>query len=713
MSDTDKNLNENNYRSIYTRIFTQHNSPMTIKTESQIITNTSNASNLKKKKKITNKLKVNTNISTEEKQSEIYEITDYNPSQKNIKQKHTKIYNFSPLDAKEKENSILLKKLQSIQHQTSLIKDELKKYKKFKKLIVNQSSKNINSDKYKTIKNIDTKKKKSYKKRVIKLKDPETNINEANESGFITNRNPKKTPFNSEQQSEKKKFITELINDLLVEKNINTIEYFNNEVSRFLKFKYNELKKISKKKTKNEIHNKSAENRKKLNLSKNFDLTHKHTAHLTSLFKSKSRSKSKNERSFNINVKNRNISPIKKAKNSEIIGKCYQKQFNTKNVFYIQKREKNSSRITTTTNTQTNLSLKNNKEKNPKKKGIKTCKSMEKVNNDKIMKNFPNQIKSQPDISLESVSKNLKNENKKKKKEKEIIQIEKLCKKGFLGPGVEKQNQDNFFIYSNFNNNPTNIYMGVCDGHGDFGKEISSFLVTNLPLVLGNFLRIFNIKDISSSDNVTLLPIVKNSFKQINKNILLEKQIDSTLSGSTCVSLIYTPKKVFCINLGDSRCIVGRFDGQNWTSKDLSVDHKPEIESEKERIIQNGGIVRQSKDEDGEFLGPQRVWRQDVEMPGLAMSRSFGDQIAHQLGVICEPEMVEYELNEEDKFLILASDGIWQFISSQECVDIVKDYYISESYKGALKHLYKESCQRWIDEEESIDDMTLIIVFFK
>lgn len=713
MSDTDKNLNENNYRSIYTRIFTQHNSPMTIKTESQIITNTSNASNLKKKKKITNKLKVNTNISTEEKQSEIYEITDYNPSQKNIKQKHTKIYNFSPLDAKEKENSILLKKLQSIQHQTSLIKDELKKYKKFKKLIVNQSSKNINSDKYKTIKNIDTKKKKSYKKRVIKLKDPETNINEANESGFITNRNPKKTPFNSEQQSEKKKFITELINDLLVEKNINTIEYFNNEVSRFLKFKYNELKKISKKKTKNEINNKSAENRKKLNLSKNFDLTHKHTAHLTSLFKSKSRSKSKNDRSFNINVKNRNISPIKKAKNSEIIGKCYQKQFNTKNVFYIQKREKNSSRITTTTNTQTNLSLKNNKEKNPKKKGIKTCKSMEKVNNDKIMKNFPNQIKSQPDISLESVSKNLKNENKKKKKEKEIIQIEKLCKKGFLGPGVEKQNQDNFFIYSNFNNNPTNIYMGVCDGHGDFGKEISSFLVTNLPLVLGNFLRIFNIKDISSSDNATLLPIVKNSFKQINKNILLEKQIDSTLSGSTCVSLIYTPKKVFCINLGDSRCIVGRFDGQNWTSKDLSVDHKPEIESEKERIIQNGGIVRQSKDEDGEFLGPQRVWRQDVEMPGLAMSRSFGDQIAHQLGVICEPEMVEYELNEEDKFLILASDGIWQFISSQECVDIVKDYYISESYKGALKHLYKESCQRWIDEEESIDDMTLIIVFFK
>ena len=177
-----------------------------------------------------------------------------------------------------------------------------------------------------------------------------------------------------------------------------------------------------------------------------------------------------------------------------------------------------------------------------------------------------------------------------------------------MGPGVEKQNQDNFFIYSNFNNNPNNIYMGVCDGHGDFGKEISSFLVTNLPLVLGNFLRIFNIKDISSSDNATLLPIVKNSFKQINKNILLEKQIDSSLSGSICVSLIYTPKKIFCVSLGDSRCIVGRFDGQSWTSKDLSVDHKPDREIEKERIIQNGGIVRQSKDEEGKFIVTQRFW---------------------------------------------------------------------------------------------------------
>ena len=119
------------------------------------------------------------------------------------------------------------------------------------------------------------------------------------------------------------------------------------------------------------------------------------------------------------------------------------------------------------------------------------------------------------------------------------------------------------------------------------------------------------------------------------------------------------------------------------------------------------------REEDGEFIGPQRIWVKDANLPGLAMSRSFGDEVAHQIGVSTDPEIIEYELHEEDKFIILASDGIWEFMSNQEVVDIVKDYYINENCKGAIKHLYKESCNKWIEEENLIDDITLIIVFFK
>ena len=55
-----------------------------------------------------------------------------------------------------------------------------------------------------------------------------------------------------------------------------------------------------------------------------------------------------------------------------------------------------------------------------------------------------------------------------------------------------------------------------------------------------------------------------------------------------------------------------------------------------------------------------------------SMSRSFGDNIAHTVGVTCETEIMEIEFNEEDKFIILDRDGIWEFISNQEVVEIIK-----------------------------------------
>jgi len=74
---------------------------------------------------------------------------------------------------------------------------------------------------------------------------------------------------------------------------------------------------------------------------------------------------------------------------------------------------------------------------------------------------------------------------------------------------------------------------------------------------------------------------------------------------------------------------------------------------------------------------------------------------------------MEYNLQTEDKFIILASDGIWEFISSEECVDIIKDYYLSNDITGCCNYLLKESSKRWMEEEGVIDDMTIVIIFFE
>jgi len=94
------------------------------------------------------------------------------------------------------------------------------------------------------------------------------------------------------------------------------------------------------------------------------------------------------------------------------------------------------------------------------------------------------------------------------------------------------------------------------------------------------------------------------------------------------------------------------------------------------------------------------------------MSRSFGDEIAHCVGVVCYPEIMDFEFEEEDKFLIVASDGIWEFISSDEAVEILKEFYEGNDIENGVLELYKEASKRWIFEEDVIDDITLIVVFF-
>ncbi len=154
------------------------------------------------------------------------------------------------------------------------------------------------------------------------------------------------------------------------------------------------------------------------------------------------------------------------------------------------------------------------------------------------------------------------------------------------------------------------------------------------------------------------------------------------------------------------------FNNYYFTSEQLTIDHKPIIESEKRRIINHGGRIEEFKDINNNLIGPKRVWLQNKNIPGLAMTRSFGDQIASTVGVISEPEVKIYNFENDDKFLIIASDGLWEYISNDEIVKIVENYYFENNCKGAVHKLYNEAHKRWKENDCCIDDITIIVVFF-
>jgi serine/threonine protein phosphatase PrpC len=111
------------------------------------------------------------------------------------------------------------------------------------------------------------------------------------------------------------------------------------------------------------------------------------------------------------------------------------------------------------------------------------------------------------------------------------------------------------------------------------------------------------------------------------------------------------------------------------------------------------------------------------DSPGLAMSRSLGDYQAHSIGVIPDPgklfinhcsiDIEKYELNQDDKFIIIASDGVWEFLENEEVAEIVWPFFVKHSPEAAGNALVRAAAQKWKENDTVIDDITCIIIFME
>ena len=196
-------------------------------------------------------------------------------------------------------------------------------------------------------------------------------------------------------------------------------------------------------------------------------------------------------------------------------------------------------------------------------------------------------------------------------------------------------------------------------------------------------------------------------------------------SGSTCVSVFLQKndiKKIYVANVGDSRAIIIKKpinnnnnndeNGKNdlWSFEQLSRDHKLSEKDEAERILSYGGEIERAQNDNGEYEGPLRLYKKNEEGPGLAMSRSFGDVIGSVLGVIAEPEMTEYIIKNEDKAIIIGSDGLYEYVSNEEITIIVKKNINKKDPNLIVNELYKVSYEEWKKKEGGIDDITIICI---
>ncbi len=199
------------------------------------------------------------------------------------------------------------------------------------------------------------------------------------------------------------------------------------------------------------------------------------------------------------------------------------------------------------------------------------------------------------------------------------------------------------------------------------------------------------------------IDIIKRAFCHAQRD--LEKNSDINANSSGIMQIV---EKILCSNVGDSRAIIVK---ENNKIIPLSIDQKPDDPEGKKRIEENGGEISQFE-EDWKKSGPFRVWKKGEVYPGIAMSRSIGDFIETTLGVIPLPKFIDENIDKDTKFIVVASDGVWEFLDNQKVANIVMPFYKKNDPDGACKALIKESTEWWNQEDIVVDDITVVVVFF-
>ena len=298
---------------------------------------------------------------------------------------------------------------------------------------------------------------------------------------------------------------------------------------------------------------------------------------------------------------------------------------------------------------------------------------------------------------------------------------EALSSAGRDDDGLTKTNQDTYILERNINGVLNFNIFGVLDGHGLNGHFASQFVrryilsrIKNHPFIKG----LDTPKEIYKKLTENGYQIIANIFIDADAQIRKEK-FNCEMSGTTCVIVIQLEEHLICANTGDSRAILV-YDETNRKNKLkhtkiylLSYDCKPDLPNEKKRIEECGGSVQQIiDDETDQPCGPFRVWIKGEEYPGLAMSRSIGDLDAKTVGVIPNPQIVEYTLDFQSRYMLICSDGIWEFMSNEEVMKIANKYYLRNDAKGICQDLTNISTSLWLKEDIVVDDITVVVVFF-
>lgn len=283
----------------------------------------------------------------------------------------------------------------------------------------------------------------------------------------------------------------------------------------------------------------------------------------------------------------------------------------------------------------------------------------------------------------------------------------------FSRRGEKGVNQDCAIVWEGFGCQEEMIFCGIFDGHGPWGHFVSKQVRNSMPIsLLCNWQETLSQTTLVEPETDQRFAIWKHLYLKtcadVDQELQHHRKIDTFNSGTTALTVVRQGEVIYVANVGDSRAVLATVSEEGSLSAvQLTVDFKPNIPQEEERIIGCNGRVFCLEDEPG----VHRVWQPEEESPGLAMSRAFGDYCIKEYGLVSVPEVTQRHISNRDQFVILATDGVWDVISNEEAIDIVSS--TAERPKAA-KRLVEQAVKAWNKKRRGIamDDISAVCLFF-
>ncbi|XP_026426240.1 protein kinase and PP2C-like domain-containing protein isoform X1 [Papaver somniferum] len=260
-----------------------------------------------------------------------------------------------------------------------------------------------------------------------------------------------------------------------------------------------------------------------------------------------------------------------------------------------------------------------------------------------------------------------------------------LSSGSFATCGRRESMEDTHFLMPSMCRQKDVHLFGIFDGHR--GAAAAEFSVRALP----RFLQTLG-STLSPSDALTEA-FMKTDIA-FRDELIVQRNVKGTTKknwhpGCCANAALIVENKLFVANAGDCRTILCRAG----TAFPLTKDHTASCIEERERVIRAGGQVKWQVDN----------WR--VGTAALQVTRSIGDDDLKP-AVTAEPEIRETTLTSEDEYLVMASDGLWDVVSSEDVISIIRDTVKEPGM--CSKRLATEAAERG-----SKDNITVIVVFLR